>query len=147
MQIQIGKSVDDKRTVTKQFTVTSTLPSVVVKDNCSITDPVLEIVKPSDMGVNYVYVPEWGRYYFINNIEVLTGGRVALHCHVDVLMSYRVSIRQLSCIIDKAENVSNANLYKNDGSFVTLAKTQNQVINFNSGFSDTGSYILMVAGG
>ena len=53
----------------------------------------------------------------------------------------------MSVIIDKQENMIGANLFIDDGSFVTENKEFNSVINFPSGFNDSGEYILITAGG
>ena len=62
-------------------------------------------------------------------------------------MSFRESILSIPCIIDKQQNLSHANKYKDDGSFVTLNKTYDSIYNFSSGFNDEGTFILICAGG
>lgn len=145
MNLQIGTCSDDARTVDKTFTVSATL-SGQIKNNTSIIEPVFIITTPASLNINYCYCEDFGRYYFVDNIEVMQGGMIAISCRVDVLMSYSSGIKNLSCIIDKQESAAKSNLYRDDGSFVTINKAQNDVINFPNGFNNEGEFILIVAG-
>lgn len=145
MNLQIGVCLDDGRTVNKTFTVNATITGQV-KSNVDIINPVFIIATPSDININYCYCSDFNRYYYVDNVEVMTGGKVALNCRVDVLKSFANGIKDLNCIIDKQEKTSESNLYKDDGSFVMLNKAQNQVINFSNGLNDNFEYVLVVAG-
>lgn len=145
MNLQIGVCLDDGRTVDKTFTVNATITGQV-KNNVDIINPVFIIATPSDLNINYCYCSDFGRYYYVDNVEVMTGGKVALNCRVDVLKSFANGIKDLNCIIDKQEKTSESNLYKDDGSFVMLNTAQNQVINFSNGLNDNFEYVLVVAG-
>ena len=94
-----------------------------------------------------MYIEEFDRYYYITDIKPLNGSRIQIIGRVDVLMSFKSSILSVPCIIDKQQNESVANMYKDDGSFVTLNKTYDTIINFDKGFNDNGSFILVCAGG
>lgn len=147
MNLQIGICTDDGRTVDKTFSVISTV-SGKIKGNADIINPIFEIATPSNLGINYCYCSEWARYYYIDSIEVMQGGKVALHCRVDVLKSFSAGIKALSVIIDKQEYIQNGNMYRDDGSFVTTAKHYNEVKEFNgSSFNSNGKFILICAGG
>lgn len=147
MNLQIGICTDDGRTVDKTFSVISTT-SGKIKGNADIINPIFEIATPSNLNINYCYCSDWARYYYIDSIEVMQGGKVALHCRVDVLKSFSAGIKALSVIIDKQEYVQNGNMYRDDGSFVTTAKHYNEVKEFNgSSFNSNGKFILICAGG
>ena len=64
---------------------------------------------------------------------------------VDVLETYKNSILGLSAIIDNS--TSNNDNYMPSNLWVSKVKTKTDVINFPSGLDDTGSYILITAGG
>ena len=51
---------------------------------------------------NYCYVTEFGRYYYCD-IAILTGGRMSVRCSVDVLMSFRDSIKKCECNVIRSE--------------------------------------------
>lgn len=64
----------------------------MLKEGSSIIDPVL-IFERANIGhtYNYVSIPDFGRYYFVNDI-VYDGARIYYHCSVDVLASYKSTI-------------------------------------------------------
>ena len=96
---------------------------------------------------NYCFIPKFNRYYFIYEIVPITGDRCIVKCRVDVLESFKNSILNLDCIVDKQEKEIASNKYINDGSFVTTSKQFNRMIEFPNGFDEKGSYILICAGG
>ena len=65
---------------------------------------------------------------------------------VDVLMSFKNDILQLTAVVDKQSEVDVGNEYIDDSSLVTENIMFKTVYNFSSGFNDTGEYILITAG-
>lgn len=105
MMIQLGTISEDKRTVFKS-PVFAEQVECSVKEPCTITQPYFIIEYKADrLGYNYAYIPSWGRYYFIDNITVLKGCRMILNCTVDVLYTYRDSIKYLQCCVTRQENM------------------------------------------
>ena len=39
----------------------------VLKDDCSVISPVLEIKTATLPDYNYAYIPDFGRYYYVND--------------------------------------------------------------------------------
>lgn len=69
--------------------------SGTLRENCQIENP--EITMQTDpRGFNYVYIPEFGRYYFITDITVLRENLFRVSMHVDVLMSFNSQIKALN---------------------------------------------------
>lgn len=56
----------------------------------NILNPVIEL-KASPLAYNYAYIPSWGRYYFIDDIQ-FTAGAYVLSLSVDVLATYKAQI-------------------------------------------------------
>lgn len=114
----------------------------------------VDIINPtfilSDMEIenidrcNYCYVEELGRYYFCTP-TLGNNGIYTLICNIDVLMSFKDEILSLNVIVDK--NEYQINPYLNDGSYVTEEREKIEVLNYAYGFNDSGSYILITAGG
>ena len=121
----------------------------VLKSDTSVINPVIVIEKtnPAKYGYNYLYIPEFGRYYFIDDITQIRNNLWEISAHVDVLFSFMNDISQNKVILEKAENQNDGNLYLNDGSFVTDSRKYNEVIPFTTGLSLDGTYILICAGG
>ena len=131
----IGKSLQNVGNVTG-----------ILKGDASIMNPVFILESNNNYlsGVNYLYWQEGGRYYYIDDIQMLTGGRMAFYCSVDVLESFKTGIKAQTAIVEKQENRSN--LYFNDGSFVKDTRAFYTVKNFQYGFNETGEFILINAG-
>lgn len=126
---------------------TETISTVngVLKESTSIIDPVIKIA--CDLSTvttcNYLSIPTFGRFYFVNNITSINNGIVEFSCHCDVLSSFASAIKANTAIIRRQEN--KWNLYLNDGSFRIY---QNPIIitkNFPYGFT-TKEFVLAVAG-
>ena len=109
--------------------------------------PSLQIQDIAVIGYNYCYIPDFGRYYYINGINALRANLFELSLGIDVLMTYAESIRNNAAIVDKVQPQYAAMPYINDGSYVSTNKMEQTVINFDNGFNDEGEFILITAGG
>lgn len=148
MNIKLCSSISEIVAINKDISIIDDV-SATIKGALSVENPVLILQYKSDIqpNVNYVYIQEYNRYYFVTDIINLTGGRYEIHCKVDVLMSFKDYILNLSCIVDKQSSKDNANMYLDDGSFVVQSKEFVNTINFPRGFNDNGEFILITAGG
>ena len=81
----------------------------VLKGDASIMNPVFILESNNNYlsGVNYLYWQEGGRYYYVDDIQVLTGSRMAIYCSVDVLQTFRTQIKAQTAIVDKQQVLSN----------------------------------------
>lgn len=120
-----------------------------LKTNTSIINPVILVKKtnPAIYNYNYMYIDEFKRFYFITDIVNVRNDLWEIHAHVDVLNSFKNDILKSQVIIEKSEKSNNANMYYNDGSYVTDVRKDVELKEFPSGFNDTGSFILICAGG
>lgn len=130
--------------ITKDLTSVTSMTGNL-RDECSVTDPVIVIEGDlsSLVGVNYMYIPTFNRYYYINDMRSIRKNFIEINAHVDVLMSFAEGILDNTAIVKKQENAWN--LYLNDGS---LKCYQNPLIltkAFPSGFT-TQEFVLAVAG-
>lgn len=112
----------------------------------SVVRPVLKVSSGLiGQSVNYVYVDELERYYYIRN-WTMENGYVTLECEVDVLMSFKNVIKLQNVIVKRQEN--KYNLYQVDEKFKTLNCPCERVLEFPSGFDfSTQNFILCIAGG
>ena len=133
--------------VNKLTKITQDLLSVsgTLKEQTSIIDPVIKI--QADLSAlkycNYMYIAEFGRYYFVNDIKSVTGSIIEVSGHVDVLSTYAQQIRSNTAITRRQEN--NWNLYLNDGTFRVYQDPKVITKAFPSGFT-TQELVLAVAG-
>lgn len=120
---------------------------VIFKDECSIEDPaVLLEADPSFMvGVNYFTIPKFGRSYFLVNQRIIRTNLIEISGHVDVLSSFKDSIREQVAIIKRQETGSAYNLYINDNSLREYANPLVLTQLFPQGFNGF-SFVMATAG-
>lgn len=128
------------KTVSTILSLTGTL-----RDGSSILNPaiLIEADVAALTSCNYAYISDFGRYYFITDIQSLHNGLVMVSMHVDVLMSYASGILGNTAIIDRQE--ADWNLYLNDGVIKTYQDPKVVIKEFPSGFS-APEIVLAVAG-
>ena len=140
------KNLSENNVVDKSITQLGSDLSGVLRSDCSVIDPIIAIQGiPGEniANLNYIYIPSFNRYYYVNNIVIKNKDIFELHCHVDVLMTYKSGIRGNSAVISRQENAYN--LYLPDGAFKTYSNPHYQIIKFPGGFSGY-HYVLTVAG-
>lgn len=130
--------------VTKTTETISTVTGVL-KESTSIIDPVIKIEcnLSTVTTCNYISIPTFGRFYFVNNITSINNGIVEFSCHCDVLSSFASAIKANKAIIRRQE--FNWNLYLNDGSFRVYQNPLIVTKEFPYGFN-TQEFVLAVAG-
>lgn len=73
--------------------------------NTDILEPVLK-VSASYANATYVEIQDFNRFYFVSNPESISGTHCLLHCHVDVLHTYRSGIGNMDCLVARNEDKS-----------------------------------------
>lgn len=144
MTIKLYINRSDKNVLDKNLTQVGGDITGTLREDCSVVNPVISIegLDSNITGVNYAYISEFGRYYYINNI-VCKGKLFELNMHVDVLKTYAQEIRENKAVISRQQN--RYNLYLQDGVFKTSAFPHIQVAQFPNGFSGY-HFIFSVAG-
>ena len=142
MTIKLYKNYSDNNVLDKNISQSGTDITGTLRSDCSVVDPIIAIEGLPDIGVNYAYISEFGRYYYINNI-VCKGKLFELHMHVDVLKTYASGIRGNNAVIARQQN--EYNLYLQDGVFKTEAYPHYEIRKFPSGFTQE-EFVLCVAG-
>lgn len=83
--------------------------TAVIKDILDVLNPVFELDYDSSiLSCNYMYVQDLGRYYFINNIEIINHV-ITITGHVDVLKTYSAQIKAGKCTATRS-NYKNKNI-------------------------------------
>lgn len=116
-----------------------------LREESSIINPVITVSGIDDYvsSINYAYIPEFARYYFVTNIESVRNGLWRVSMHVDVLYTYSEDILSNYAIIERNEN--EYDLHLNDGLFQTQQNPRIAQYPFPSGFN-TWNFVLAVAG-
>lgn len=129
------------KTLTGEYEIEGNL-----KDNCRIENP--SIIIESDIDINqynYFYIPEFNRYYFRTEFEVIRNNLIRISGRTDPLMSFKNEILNFDVILDHSED-RNTN-YAQSNVWQALVKTKTDIISFPYGLSDNGEFILITAGG
>ena len=118
--------------------------SCSLKDTTSVLNPVL-IIRTSDSvyNYNYLYIQEFGRYYFINDIKSVNNNVWEISAHVDVLETYKSAILANEAVIRRQDKLFN--LYLDDSDFHVLNYERVQTLKFPANaFSKNLTYVLVV---
>ena len=121
-----GTFKNDSSVIYSNIAVQRTNPNSLIR-------PMLFIQHENPTKYNYVYIPEFKRYYFVNDIKNIRNNLWEFNLSVDVLMSYKHGINNMTVIIDKQEFETQANRYFDDGTYVTENKTFIESIPFETG--------------
>ena len=146
MIIHIQQTTSEKNRIGKSISTLYTAHGAL-REETSIINPVIRISGanvPSLKNANYMYIPDFNRYYFITDIKSIRNGLIEISGHVDVLQTYAGQIRNNTAIIKR--NANSWNLYIEDGLFKTYANPHIFTKLFPSGFKNP-SFVLSVAGG
>ena len=129
----------------KNLTNSHTISDVVIKRDTSILRPVLLINSAQDIYTyNYMYISEFGRYYFIDDIRSVNN-MWEISAHVDVLETYKNQILANTAVIRRQSRKYNT--YLNDPEWKTYAYEQVAAFKFPvTPFNKDLKYILTVAG-
>lgn len=146
MNVQLCTTSDPNYKVDKSVTVQLSL-SCTLKDETSVENPTILVATNTNISAcNYMYIPEFDRYYFITDIVSVRDGLWAVSGHVDVLYTYSSGIKGCTATLKRQENLFN--LYLDDPEFKTYNKSQIVTKAFTgSALNKNMSYVLVVAGG
>lgn len=102
----------DKRYLKKSCTQIGSDLTISLIEPTSVTNPDV-ILSPGTevMKANYIYIEDFGRYYYITNYT-FEYDRIIAHCKVDVLMSFAPEILTQNVILDRSGQTYN--LYMDD---------------------------------
>ena len=145
MEITLYKTSDENNKIDKTLSEPYKMIGSLRNESNVIRPSILvEIENPTKY--NYMYIPDFGRYYFIKEITSVRTNLWRLDCEVDVLKSYADKIKTLTVIINKNKDYSKTNQYIDDGSFIIENKNTIEIKNFSNGFNDEANYVLVTAG-
>ena len=142
--IDLYTNTSPENFITKSVTQLGTQLTGDLREGTSIVRPGIKVAATSiPTGANYMYIADFGRYYFIDDIETAEYGLYIIRARIDVLMSYATAIKACSGIVYRAE--SDYNTYLDDGTFRAYSNPKIITKKFPAGFTAT-DFILAVAG-
>lgn len=147
MEINLYENSSENYVVSKNITIKESLQNCVLKDNTSVENPVVLVRNTANISsYNYMYIPDFHRYYYIEEIVSVQNGLWELHGHVDVLQTYGNAIKGLTATCKRQENLFN--MYLDDPEFKTYNEAQivTKIFTGGNGLTKNMNYILVVAG-
>ena len=145
MEITLCVNTSEKSKIGKNLTSMNVF-SGTLREETSVTAPVVLMELENPSGYNYAYIPEFRRYYFIRDMVSVRKGLWRVSMQVDVLESFKNYILDLGVILSDSENTGAENYLSGDV-WKAKVKEKTDIINFPSGLSETGHFILITAGG
>lgn len=149
MVAKLYKNKSDNIIMNKSISQQGPNLTVHMKEDTNVIEPTFYISRTVAMlDVNYIYVTELKRYYFIESIET-SQQYFIVKCKVDVLMTFKSEILKQSCIV--ARNQSRSKMYLQDEKLKLYNMDRYEVIPFESGFLQDGAkvsnFVLTLNGG
>ena len=141
--IQLMNNTDELNKITKHPSSVLTLEGTL-RDEASIVDPVILVEYDGALtGVNYMYISQFHRYYFINDIVSVRNKLWRIHAHCDVLKTYSEGILGTPAVVARNEN--KYNLLLDDSMFKVESDPRLQICKFPQKFTGQ-SYLLIMNG-
>ena len=143
MQIKLYKNLSEVNTIGKTLTEES-VRTGTLKDGGSVLSPSVVLTGENLSGFNYAYIPQFSRYYFIKEITSVKSGLWEISMRVDVLETYKDSIKANTAILKRQEKIWD--MYINDEKFKAESTNKTATIMFPQNHFNTVNFILTVAG-
>lgn len=137
----------------KTVSALATFNNCILKSSCSILDPVI-VIRTSDSNevkafksCNYMYISEFGRYYFVNDVVSVRDNLFEVHGHVDVLKTYASEIRSNTAIIGRTALTSVGDYMLEDNVIKVRSDPHEATILFSNSKAGGDDSLILVAAG
>ena len=143
MRIIFYTNNSDSNELNKNINLITELNCNVNRDNLDILSPILFLsyFDIKELNINYCYIEELNRYYFIDSYTIEKNNLIKLQLETDVLMTFKNDILLSSGIVKETKN--NQNNFSSQ--FELLDTKQQKILYFSDGdnkFSDDKLYLV-----
>lgn len=131
MRIIFYTNNSDSNELNKNINLVTELNCNVNRDNLDILSPILFLsyFDIKELNINYCYIEELNRYYFINSYTIEKNNLIKLQLETDVLMTFKNDILLSSGIVKETKN--NQNNFSSQ--FELLDTKQQKILYFSDG--------------
>ena len=148
MNITLYKTKSANNVISKKLVSEKNLGnSCILGDNTSVTSPTVIIGGITSIDTisdyNYAYIAQCHRYYYINDIIALSGGRVKLILSVDVLMTYKTDILNSTQLVTRQKNQGKMYLANADWTIDGRTYLRCHYFNENHFAQENDSFVLI----
>ena len=144
MNLTLYKNSSDNRCINKKIKQVLSL-SGNLKNESSIMNPTV-IIETNIIDFNYLYIKEFNRYYYVNNITILRNNLIQVDTSVDVLMSNKDVIKYLPCLVERVNDSEKIDEFIDTATDVERGETT-EIKTFPQGFNDSPTFILCTLSG
>ena len=139
MNLTLYKNSSDNRCINKKITQVLSL-SGNLKNESSVMNPIV-IIETNIIDFNYLYIQEFKRYYYVDNITILRTNLIQVEASVDVLMSNKDVIKYLPCLVERVNDSEKIDEFIDTATDVERGETT-EIKTFPQGFNDSPTFIL-----
>lgn len=118
----------------------------VLRDITDVINPTIIIRVKTPVKANYAYLPDFGRYYFIDSISYISGDKAEINLSVDVLKSYESEIMDATATVRETDNPDK---YASNRETVYNRKPKFEKVEFPNKnlLNDTGTIVMVTIKG
>ena len=111
------------------------------KEDTSIDNPSV-VLTGNNLSIDYCYIPDFGKYYFVGSPVILTNGTTQYDLEEDYLATHKTDIG--STVAHVVYSSTGYDKYKTDPRLPVKTTTTSNHVAAASGFSSTGCYIVSI---
>lgn len=117
--------------------------NVTLRPELNTNTPQIKVVNPPQMYTyNYVFIPEFGKYYFVSNYKFIGGNTYLLNLQIDLLQTYKDNILKGSGLVVESDK---SNPYISNRNNVYNIVPNTDKIEFpNKGLLNSDGKIIMI---
>lgn len=146
MDLKLYTTIDEQRVVNKTLDNEKVYTNVCLKGDVDIINPTV-LISGIDIDTitefNYMYIPKFHRYYYINSIGVSTGKMVAISGHIDVLYSFRNDIKKSENMVARYNQKTNKSKYLVDNNLPTDVRKKIITREFGTELHNSNDYFVL----
>lgn len=142
MDILLYTNNSDSNVLNKDIVLQKQLICYANKENIDILSPdiLLSYIDIKALNINYCYIKELNRYYYINSYKYEKNHLLKLTLQTDVLMTFRDNILLSSGVVKNTKNIQNYN-----SNFEVLDTSTEKIITFENNLFSNENKLYLVA--
>lgn len=106
MTINLYSISEDPLTMPKTLPEPTVMTGTIRDNQVDVMHPTILMSGAPSQTYNYAYLPDFGRYYFVDPPITDRTGLIRLQLHVDVLQSFYDDIMSAAVIVDRTQNAT-----------------------------------------
>ena len=142
MDILLYTNNSDSNVLNKDIVLQAQLVCYANKEDIDILSPdiLLSYIDIKALNINYCYIKELNRYYYINSYKYVKNHLLKLTLQTDVLMTFRDNILLSSGVVKNTKNIQNYN-----SNFEVLDTSTEKIITFENNLFSNENKLYLVA--